>query len=112
MDLFGIRIGMLNVATNLEARRARQLHPDRFLASWDVDPNRGMEAIYELEQAVEQLGVKSVQVFPAGPDPAGADQRQEDVSALREVHRARHPDLRQRRRTGPARADGVPGRRA
>ena len=69
MDLFGIRLGMLNVATNLEARRARQLHPDRFLASWDVDPNRGMEAICELEQAVEQLGVKSVQVFPAGLTP-------------------------------------------
>ena len=69
MDLFGIRIGMLNVATNLEARRACQLHPDRFLASWDVDPNRGMEAIYELEQAVEQLGVTSVQVFPAGLTP-------------------------------------------
>ena len=69
MDLFGIRIGMLNVATSLEARRARQLHPDRFLASWDVDPNRGMEAIYELEQAVEQLGVTSVQVFPAGLTP-------------------------------------------
>jgi uncharacterized protein len=69
MDLFGIRRGLLNVATNLEARRARQQHPDRFLASWDVDPNRGMEAIYELEQAVEQLGVTSVQVFPAGLTP-------------------------------------------
>jgi predicted TIM-barrel fold metal-dependent hydrolase len=69
MDCYGIRIGMLNVATNPEARRAVQEHPDRFIASWDVDPNRGMEAIRELEQAVRQLGVRSAQVFPAGLTP-------------------------------------------
>ena len=69
MDLYGVSIGMLNVATNLEARRALQEHPDRFIASWDVDPNRGMDAVREVEQAVEQLGVKSVQVFPAGLTP-------------------------------------------
>jgi uncharacterized protein len=69
MDLYGISLGMCNVATNLEARRAVQQYPERFLASWDVDPNRGMEAIRELEQAVDQLGVKSVQVFPAGLTP-------------------------------------------
>jgi predicted TIM-barrel fold metal-dependent hydrolase len=69
MDLYGVRVGMLNVATNLEARRAVQEHPDRFIASWDVDPNRGMDAVREVAQAVEQLGVKSVQVFPAGLTP-------------------------------------------
>jgi uncharacterized protein len=69
MDAYGVRTGMINVATNLEARRAVQEHPDRFIASWDVDPNRGMEAIREVEQAVEQLGVRSVQVFPAGLTP-------------------------------------------
>jgi hypothetical protein len=69
MDHHNIRHGMLNVATNLEARRAVAEHPDRFIASWDVDPNRGMDAIREVEQAVEQLGVKSVQVFPAGLTP-------------------------------------------
>ena len=46
-----------------------QEHPDRFFASWDVDPNRGMDAVREVEQAVEQLGVKSAQVFPAGLTP-------------------------------------------
>jgi predicted TIM-barrel fold metal-dependent hydrolase len=69
MDTYGIRVGMLNVATNLEARRAVAEHPDRFIASWDVDPNRGMDAVREVEQAVGQLGVKSVQVFPAGLTP-------------------------------------------
>jgi predicted TIM-barrel fold metal-dependent hydrolase len=69
MDLYGIRLGMLNVATNVDARRAVREHPDRFVPSWDVDPNRGMEAIRELEQGVEQLDVRSVQVFPAGLTP-------------------------------------------
>jgi uncharacterized protein len=69
MDAHGVTRGMVNVATNLEARRAVAQHPDRFIASWDVDPNRGMEAIHELEQAVEQLGVRSAQVFPAGLTP-------------------------------------------
>jgi uncharacterized protein len=69
MDTYGVRRGMLNVATNLDARRALHEHPDRFIPSWDIDPNRGMEAIRELEQAVEQLGVRSAQVFPAGLTP-------------------------------------------
>jgi uncharacterized protein len=69
MDSYGVSIGMINVATNVGARRAVHEHPDRFIASWDVDPNRGMEAIREVEQAVERLGVKSVQVFPAGLTP-------------------------------------------
>jgi predicted TIM-barrel fold metal-dependent hydrolase len=69
MDRHHISRGMVNVATNLDARRACKEHPDRFIASWDVDPNRGMEAIRELQQAVEQLDVRSVQVFPAGLTP-------------------------------------------
>jgi hypothetical protein len=69
MDRHHISRGMVNVATNFDARRACKEHPDRFIASWDVDPNRGMEAIRELQQAVEQLDVRSVQVFPAGLTP-------------------------------------------
>ena len=49
--------------------RALQEHPDRFFASRDVDPNRGMDAVRELEQAVEELGVKSATASspPASP---------------------------------------------
>ena len=39
----------------------------------------------------------------------GADQRQEVLSAVREVHRARHPDLRVHRRLRTPGAVGVPG---
>jgi len=66
MDRFNVRVGMLNVATNPEARRAAREHPDRFVASFHVDPNRGMESVRELEAAVAELGVRSAQVFPAG----------------------------------------------
>ena len=108
------RVGMLErrPRTSKRAGARSQRAPDRFFGSCDVDPNRGMEAVRELEQAVEQLGVKAAQVFPAGLTPAGADQRQEVVSALREVRGARHPDLRVRGRARAAGADGVPGRRA
>jgi hypothetical protein len=69
MDLFNISIGMLNVATNTEARRAVREHPDRFIASWDIDPNAGMEGVRALEQAYHELGVRSAQCFPAGLTP-------------------------------------------
>jgi predicted TIM-barrel fold metal-dependent hydrolase len=66
MDRFNVQVGMLNVATNPEARRAVREHPDRFVASYNVDPNTGMEAVRGLEAAVHELGVRSAQVFPAG----------------------------------------------
>jgi predicted TIM-barrel fold metal-dependent hydrolase len=66
MDRFNISVGMINVATNPVAREAATAHPDRFAASFNVDPNRGMDAVRELEAAVHDLGVRSAQVFPAG----------------------------------------------
>ena len=69
MDRFKISHGMVNVATNEKARRAVAEHPDRFIASWDVDPNEGMDAVRNLEAGVRNLGVRSAQVFPAGLTP-------------------------------------------
>jgi predicted TIM-barrel fold metal-dependent hydrolase len=69
MDRFNIRVGMLNVSRNPEARRAVKEHPDRFVASWDVDPNQGMEGVRALEQGVADFGVRSAQCFPAGLVP-------------------------------------------
>jgi predicted TIM-barrel fold metal-dependent hydrolase len=66
MDRFNITRGMLNVATNPVARRAAVEHPDRFVASFNVDPNRGMECVRELDASVRELDVRSAQVFPAG----------------------------------------------
>ncbi len=66
MDRFNIACGMINVATNEVAREAAAQHPDRFAASFNVDPNRGMECVRELETAVRELDVRSAQCFPAG----------------------------------------------
>ena len=66
MDRFNITTGMLNIATNPVAREAVVQHPDRFVASFSVDPNRGMDAVRALDAAVRELGVRSAQVFPAG----------------------------------------------
>jgi hypothetical protein len=66
MDRFNVSVGMLNVSTNPIAREAVAQHPDRFVASYNVDPNEGMEAVRKLDAAVRELDVRSAQVFPAG----------------------------------------------
>ena len=52
-----------------EGARALREHPDRFFGSIEVDPNRGMDAVRELQHAVEELGVKAATAFPAGLNP-------------------------------------------
>ena len=58
MDRFNIGRGMINVGTNPVAQQALRDHPDRFVGSCNVDPNRGMEAVRELEIAVKELGAR------------------------------------------------------
>ncbi|MGZ8762383.1 MAG: amidohydrolase family protein [Acidimicrobiia bacterium] len=69
LDRFGISKSLLNVSTSPEARRAVTEHPDRFFAGWDVDPNKGMESVRELEAGVREWGVKTAIAFPAGLHP-------------------------------------------
>jgi predicted TIM-barrel fold metal-dependent hydrolase len=73
MDRFGIERGMLGVgfqsARAEDSLRALREHPDRFFGSIEVDPNRGMEAVRDLQRAVEELGVKAATAFPAGLNP-------------------------------------------
>jgi predicted TIM-barrel fold metal-dependent hydrolase len=70
MDRFGIEKGMLGVSFHNErsadSLRALREHPDRFFGSYEVDPNRGMDAVRDLKRAVEELGVKAATAFPAG----------------------------------------------
>jgi uncharacterized protein len=73
MDRFGIERGMLGISFHEErsadALRAVRTHPDRFFGSYEVDPNRGMDAVRDLQRAVEELGVKAATAFPAGLNP-------------------------------------------
>ena len=73
MDRFGIEKGMLGVSfaeeRSADSLRAVRTHPDRFFGSLEVDPNRGMDAVRDLQRAVEELGVKAATAFPAGLNP-------------------------------------------
>ena len=73
MDRFGIERGMLGISFHEErsadSLRAVRTHPDRFFGSYEVDPNRGMDAVRDLRRAVEELGVKAATAFPAGLNP-------------------------------------------
>jgi predicted TIM-barrel fold metal-dependent hydrolase len=52
-----------------ESQLTIKAHPDRFFGSFEVDPNRGMEGVRELEAAVKERGVKAATAFPAGMSP-------------------------------------------
>lgn len=75
MDHFNIERAMLGIggrATTIDrtsTARALQEHPDRFFASYEVDPNRGMEGVRELVRAHETWGIKAATAFPAGMVP-------------------------------------------
>ena len=105
---------MIGRATSSAAPASRRCeeHPDRFFGSFEVNPNRGMEGVRDLVRAVEELGVQGGHRVPRRDEPAGADQRQEVLPHLRQVRRARHPDLRVHRRARAPGADGVPEDRA
>jgi predicted TIM-barrel fold metal-dependent hydrolase len=73
MDRFGIEWGLVPVNLDDELHvRAISEHPDRLLGSLEVDPNRGVEALRELDRAVRDHGIAAAQFFPAGKNPAVA----------------------------------------
>ena len=70
MDRFGVERGLLPV--NFEepiGRLATELYPDRFLPSFEVDPNRGMEGVRDLQRAVSELGAVAATAIPCGYVP-------------------------------------------
>ncbi len=67
MDRHGIERGMIAVDfENESAKRALREHPDRFFASYEVNPNRGMEEVRKLVALHETFGIKAATAFPAG----------------------------------------------
>jgi predicted TIM-barrel fold metal-dependent hydrolase len=70
MDKYGIERAMIGVGLGEgEARRALKEHPDRFFASYQVNPNLGMEGVRDLVRAHEEYGIKAATAFPAGLCP-------------------------------------------
>ena len=70
MDKFGIEKAHIGLSREgLVAQTALRNHPDRFFASANSDPNRGMEGVRELVYLYEHFGIKSVSAFPCGNFP-------------------------------------------
>ncbi|MGH7859081.1 MAG: amidohydrolase family protein, partial [Candidatus Binatia bacterium] len=70
MDRHGIEIGLVSLSADVElVSRALAEHPDRFIASFTVDPNEGMDGIGKLVAAHERSGVRATSVFPHGTSP-------------------------------------------
>ncbi|MEZ5140596.1 MAG: amidohydrolase family protein [Acidimicrobiales bacterium] len=70
MDRHGIERAMVGCGFEETAsRRALREHPDRFFGCFNVDPNRGMAATWDLTKAYETLGIKTAIAFPAGLYP-------------------------------------------
>ena len=70
MDTFGIDVGLVSLTAAREsAERALTEHPDRFVASYSIDPNRGMDGIREFVRLHEQWNIRAVSLFPHGVMP-------------------------------------------
>ena len=70
MDRWGVEAGMVPVSFDEPiGRHLVTTHGNRFFGSWMVDPNRGMDAVRELERARHELGVVAAAFFPAGYYP-------------------------------------------
>jgi predicted TIM-barrel fold metal-dependent hydrolase len=70
MDRFGVERALVGVHPDHDiARRALRDHADRFIGSYEVDPNRGTGGTQALRAAVDDLGVRAATAFTAGSFP-------------------------------------------
>jgi predicted TIM-barrel fold metal-dependent hydrolase len=70
MDRHGVSEALVPVSFEDETSlRAVRDHPGRILPSFQVDPNRSMDAVRELKRAVDELGVIAATFFPCGCVP-------------------------------------------
>jgi predicted TIM-barrel fold metal-dependent hydrolase len=70
MDLWGIERGMIGISEEYEVGlRALERHPDRFIPSVEIDPNKGMDCIRLMVRMHEKYGVRAFSCFPAGTFP-------------------------------------------
>lgn len=68
MDRFGVEVGLVGCGDEV-SQKALKEHPDRFVASGWVDPNRGMDGIRDMVRQHEEFGVRAFGAFNAGYNP-------------------------------------------
>jgi predicted TIM-barrel fold metal-dependent hydrolase len=70
MDRFGIAKAMVGVdGTNTPNLDACKRYPDRFFASYQGNPNRGMDEVRNIVRLHNEVNLKAVTMFPSGLCP-------------------------------------------
>jgi predicted TIM-barrel fold metal-dependent hydrolase len=70
MDRHGIERAMIGVDFEREASiRALKEYPERFFASYEVNPNEGMDEVRKIVALHERFGIKALTAFPSGLCP-------------------------------------------
>ena len=69
MDHCGVAIGLVGNPYGDVPGRALREHPNRFVASLEIDPNDITGAVRKIRQAKDEHDIKAVTTFPAGCNP-------------------------------------------
>ncbi len=71
MDSFGIDRAMLGISGDPSRihERALSAHPERFFASYEANPNLGMEEVRRIRELKDRFDIKAVTGFPSGLVP-------------------------------------------
>jgi predicted TIM-barrel fold metal-dependent hydrolase len=68
MDRHGVAMGLVGLGGKITERALKE-HPDRFVASLEVDPNDITGAVRAVRRAYDEHGIKAVTSFPSGCNP-------------------------------------------
>ena len=72
MDAHGVARAMLSISgddSEHPNEEALKRFPERFIASYNANPNRGMDEVRRIERVVKGAGVRCITGFPAGLCP-------------------------------------------
>jgi uncharacterized protein len=68
MDRHGVAIGLVGLGGRITERALKE-HPERFVASLEVDPNDITGAVRAIRRAYDEHAIKAVTTFPSGCNP-------------------------------------------
>jgi hypothetical protein len=68
MDKYGIAVGLVGLGPGVAVQAIKE-HPDRFVPSLEVDPNKITKSVRAIRAAYDEHGIKAVSTFPAGCSP-------------------------------------------
>jgi len=71
MDAHGIERSMIGIRGDPDRTHERAVRdrPDRFFASYECDPNKGMDEVRKIRRLKKEYDIKAVTAFPSGTNP-------------------------------------------